>query len=173
MLNCGNTGAVCCPTGSVGGIFGIVFVGRQNNTKSYTQNDYRNLMNSGTVTTESGVAGGWVGTFYGGVETDAKGNDCMIAPTNLVLTTAVTAGEGGVASNLIGNVVLRGRKVTVADTDTHSLAPGEFTNGSAKRLLNKWVKAQEIVYPKWVRTKNGLDLDIFSSDKFGFALIIQ
>ena len=149
VVNCGNAGAVHSATNCVGGIFGALDGQGQNNDKSFTYRNFKNIMNCGALTTDTGSVGSFAGRFR------STERNAYSAP----LESAFFSEQSG-EIELVG--VYEGKEsagVTVDESSQIAMAANDFTNHKAVKALNVFAKANGLM--NWVQTKEYPDLSLW------------
>lgn len=161
LVNCGNAGALSCPTGAVGGVVGVILGVPQNNDLSFTYKDIYNIMNCGTLSTESGTVGKFVGVLEG---SERNAYEAQLKNVFFVDRTD---------TDLVGRVAGKvGTGVTIDETSVTNLAASAFTDRKVVKKLNVYAKANDL--PLWVQTKDCPDLSLFSEGiNFGLMILVR
>ena len=159
LLNCGNLGSVHSATGHVGGVVGAVNGMAQNNDKDFVFTQIGNVMNAGTLTTESGT----VGTFAGRLVASDR-NAYTLAFANVFLPEC----DG---TPVIGEITGKDGTGATADESCRLALPSKaFTDRTVVKALN--VRAAAEGLPAWGQTALGPDLTLFVPDRMSSLIII-
>lgn len=161
FVNCGNMGAIRSTAGDVGGIAGQIVGYPQNNDKSFAFTEIRNLMSMGTLASETGA----VGKFVGRLEASERnafvvqlGTVCFLDRTGTDLVGVVTGKEGS--------------GVTCDAESLPVLAASAFADGTVVRKLN--LHAAQEGLPLWVQRSARPDLSLFvPASRRGLILVVR
>lgn len=160
VVNCGNSGMVSCPTGNVGGVVGVIVGVPQNNDKSFYYKNIYNVMNCGTLVTESGTVGKFVGVL--------EGSERNAYEAQLKSAFFVDRKDTDLVGRIAGK---EGTGVTVDETSVTNLAASAFTDRKVVKKLNVYADANDL--PLWVQTKDCPDLSLFSAGiNFGMMILV-
>lgn len=145
LVNCGSAGTVSCPTGNVGGVIGEIVGIPQNNDKNYYYKDIYNIMNCGTLSTESGTVGKFVGVLEGSERNayQAQVKSGFFVDRENTDIVGFVSGKDGTG-------------VTVDESSDVNLAASKFTDGTVVDLLNVYAAANRL--SKWVQKEYYPDL---------------
>ena len=147
LVNCGNAGALSCPTGAVGGVVGVILGVPQNNDLSFTYKDIFNVMNCGALATESGTVGKFIGIL--------EGSERNAYQAQVKSGFFVELAGTDIAGSIYGK---DGTGVTVDESSDVNLAASKFTDGTVVDLLNVYAAANRL--SKWVQKEYYPDLAI-------------
>lgn len=147
LVNCGNMGMLSSPTGYVGGVAGVILGVPQNNDKNFQFDGIYNVMNCGTLVTESGNVGKFVGLLAGSDRNayEAQVKSGFFADCENTDIVGLVSGKDGTG-------------VTIDEMSDVNLAASKFTDGTVVDLLNVYAAANRL--SKWVQKEYYPDLAI-------------
>lgn len=177
IRNCGNAGAVSCPTNAAGGVVGLLnFYGNANKL------NIDGMMQAGTVSTDSGFASLGVGILYG-----ITWVSCSVEFTSAVFAGSASATGSGQVGSLCGGVfATENTKPFTVSADENCRLLGEYAaeyydyTGTPQSLEISSMTAEDLVskcgsvrilndnasskgYAPWVRAQDYPELAMFGT----------